>query len=138
MLSYACGDDNKSSILKQILDHTQGLDVNAVLALGGTLLHEAATQGWTRIVSSLLSRQADPTVRRQADVWMPIHCAAANGHLRVAIALLDTGCDAEAKDHLGLTPELTAYENGHLDVAAAIESYANNQGTFSGSLFGCP
>lgn len=89
-------------------------------------------------VSSLLSRQADPTVRWQADEWMPIHCAAANGHLRVAIALLDTGCGAEAKDHLGLTPELAAYENGHLDVAAAIESYANNQGTFSGSLLGCP
>ena len=129
VLHYACHlYGNMSSVFEHILAYTGEVDINARDLYGWTVLHCAASFGWTYEVSLLLSKKADMSIRESREGAMPIHIAAAYGHLGVVLELLDHGCDKEAKNKFGLTPGLIAYKSGHFNIAAKLESYNKGVG----------
>lgn len=53
----------------------------------------------------------------------PLHVAAAEGHMRVCILLIESGADVSAKDRWGNTPFSDAREGRHIDVQQLLESH---------------
>ena len=77
------------------------------------------------LVRLLLEHGGDPNARRK-DGTTPLHAAAWRGLERVVQELLDAGADrslaAEAGSHTGETPADTALSQGHLVLAARLDS----------------
>ncbi|CAM9511703.1 unnamed protein product [Choristocarpus tenellus] len=81
-----------------------------------TLLHTASRQGYTELVSLLLSHGAIAgayTLRRLT----PLHLAAYRGHLEVARLLVEAWAPVDDRDMAGSTPLHLATIKGHGDVA---------------------
>ena len=66
-----------------------------------TLLHAAAHHGQIDVVDDLLARGMSPNVRESGDNTLPVHWAAAAGHLDVVRRLADAGSDliGDGDDH---------------------------------------
>jgi len=82
--------------------------------------------GWQRLLPAKVdSKRNDDRVRRfrlnltseDMDGRTLLFYAAQNGHLEVALLLLDKGADVNAADRDGWTPLYPASSNGHLEVA---------------------
>src|SRR5205814_5284305 len=52
--------------------------------------------------------------------YTPLHHAAENGHKDIVMALLASGAEAKAQNHVGNTPLHRAASNGHKDIVTAL------------------
>lgn len=108
-------------------DHTSSLlallkaqaEVDAVDAVGATMLHYAAGNGSPQAVRALLNRRADCNVRNTGK-RTPLHEAASCGDDKVVKMLISSGADPHAKDQLGQTPLSTALKGRKEKVALAV------------------
>ena len=88
------------------------------------------TNGWTPLDAAIHAQQreairlflSNSNVPPRADraVALPIHQAAASGHLEALIPLAEATNTLEARDELGMTPLQEAVEHGHLAAAALL------------------
>ena len=84
---------------------------------GWTLLHCAATWGWTDIVELLITKYNCNVNSVNNYNWTPVHRASLNGQLNVIKSLCNTGkCDLFIKTEDGETPLDIAREYGHHDI----------------------
>lgn len=88
--------------------------------MGRTALYMAAGRGHVSFVELLLSRGADPSMRR-AGGRTPLGIAAYNGHTEVVRLLLrHPGCDLDGRDEQGCTPLWQAARNGRTQVCCVV------------------
>lgn len=91
--------------------------------MGRTALYMAAGRGHVSFVELLLSRGADPSLRR-AGGRTPLGIAAYNGHTEVVRLLLrHPGCDLDGRDEQGCTPLWQAARNGRTQVCCVLLIY---------------
>uniref|UniRef100_A0A8C8VPM5 Ankyrin 1 n=1 Tax=Pelusios castaneus TaxID=367368 RepID=A0A8C8VPM5_9SAUR len=99
-------------------------------------LHIAARNDDTRTAAVLLQNDPNadvlskvPTssarhgISRTPDELTPLHCAARNGHMRIAEILLDHGAPIQAKTKNGLSPIHMAAQGDHLDCVKLLLQY---------------
>uniref|UniRef100_A0A0G4HGD8 Uncharacterized protein n=1 Tax=Chromera velia CCMP2878 TaxID=1169474 RepID=A0A0G4HGD8_9ALVE len=84
-----------------------------------TLLHIAAANGHTSVVTVLLAAGADMEEKEEGR-WTPLHWAAFRGHVGVASALVAAGAEVEAIDDRQFTPLHLAAQKGNVQVASAL------------------
>ena len=72
-------------------------------------------------VRLLLEHGFDPDCEDPSTGTRPLHVASRAGNVHIVHALLDAGCDKEARDHAGLTAWMTATFHGHTDVAVILK-----------------
>jgi ankyrin repeat protein len=70
--------------------HSQGLDRNATGGVNDGALHAAARNGHRGVVKFLVEQRAEVNVKK-TDGWAPLHLAAQDGHLDVAVSQTLTG-----------------------------------------------
>ena len=88
---------------------------------GRTLLHHAASRGWTDIVELLITKYKCDVNCGNVYNWTPVHYASDNGHLDVIKCLYNTGkCDLFIKNNWGETPLDRAHQFGHHEVVEFI------------------
>ncbi|XP_017587682.1 PREDICTED: ankyrin-1 isoform X7 [Corvus brachyrhynchos] len=75
------------------------------------------------MVRLLLDRGAQIETRTK-DELTPLHCAARNGHVRIAEILLDHGAPIQAKTKNGLSPIHMAAQGDHLDCVRLLLQYS--------------
>ncbi len=93
----------------------QGADVMAADLDGGTLLHQAASEGHTAVVELLLAKGAD-VMAAGLDGGTPLHQAASKGHTAVVELLIAKGADVNAWKADAGTPLHQAASEGHIAV----------------------
>ena len=92
-------------------------------ALGETVLHRAARQGYRDVVQSCLqSPNCDVNVRDNAG-YTPLHECVTKGHLEIVRLLLMHGADPEASAAGGIKPIHDAVECDHIEVTRLLLSY---------------
>jgi len=99
-----------------------------------SLLHIAASEGHRELVELLLGRGLDANVRERGDNTVPMHWAAAGGHLEVVRRLADAGGDVigEGDDHgLGIIGWASCWGNRHRHVADFLVSRGARHTIFS-------
>jgi ankyrin repeat protein len=108
---------------------------------GFTALHLAAFFGGTEAARLLLDHAAQPNVvSRNALQVMPLHSAAAGGHVGVARLLVAAGADVNATQRHGYTPLHAAGQNGDEELtellvgAGADPSARTDDGQTAGDL----
>ena len=92
-----------------------GVPVDRVGSDSMTLLHTAASNGYSDIVKLLLHYGADIEAKGVSNGFTPLHCAALNNRLEVLNLLLKCGAHKEAQASCGRTALHIAVENGFLD-----------------------
>jgi ankyrin repeat protein len=102
--------------LRQLLD--RGVDVNAKVPNGCTLLHFAAERGDLDMARYLLSRGAD--LHARAGIGTPLHVAANEGRPEMVRFLVGRGADVNATRSEGITPLHWACDKGHLETVRAL------------------
>ena len=117
------------SLLEYILVNDLFSDINATSTNGLTALHMASESGHSHNVSQLLSKGAKTNISSKVS---PLHIAAFHGREEALLTLLDHGSDIQARDSLGLTPELCARKNGQAKMALILENHAQEKGMFYG------
>jgi ankyrin repeat protein len=86
-----------------------------------TALHLAAAQGQLQIAKQVLATRRLAVSAKDADGWLPIHCAAAAGHADIVAALLGAGSDCDDAAADGDTPLHKAAIAGHLPVVQLLK-----------------
>ncbi len=86
-----------------------------------TALHLAAAQGQLEIAKQVLATRRLAVSAKDADGWLPIHCAAAAGHADIVAALLGAGSDVDEPAADGDTPLHKAAIAGHLPVVQLLK-----------------
>ncbi|OJH30342.1 Phosphocholine transferase AnkX [Wolbachia endosymbiont of Armadillidium vulgare] len=84
-----------------------------------TLLHIAAFNGHTEVVTTLLENRAKVD-KKGAGGETPLHLAAENGHTEIVKALIGKGAKVDEKDVSGGTPLHLAAKNGHTEVVTTL------------------
>ena len=80
----------------------------------GDNLYEVASLGVSREAAVRLIKQgAIVNEVNPVHGWTPLHVAAANGHPKMVLALIDNGAQIDAQDHDGNTPLHLASGGGH-------------------------
>ncbi|XP_064896820.1 ankyrin-1 isoform X9 [Columba livia] len=121
----------------------RGASVNFTPQNGITPLHIASRRGNIIMVRLLLDRGAQIETRTKTkpkslpfpmlsprtllspqDELTPLHCAARNGHVRIAEILLDHGAAIQAKTKNGLSPIHMAAQGDHLDCVRLLLQYS--------------
>jgi TonB family protein len=112
--------DSLAVQVEQLLE--SGVDPNAEIRSGTTLLMWAAWSGHLEAVELLLARGADPNAKDPTGVTV-LMGAAHKGHAEVVRVLLDNGADVHAKWQLGVTAVRFAARNGHSEVVGVLVDY---------------
>ncbi|KAL7785633.1 ankyrin repeat-containing domain protein [Trichoderma ceciliae] len=86
---------------------------------GWSALRSASTYGHTNILTYLLARGADITIRNSVG-WTCLHSAAHEGHTSAVEALLDHGSDPADAAHMGWTALTLATDKGHHDTVSLL------------------
>jgi ankyrin repeat protein len=94
-------------------------DVQSVCSDGDNLLHRVAFKGNREDVRDLVALGADPNVAGDMGNTA-LHYAAMNGHLLVALALLDSGARLRPTNELGQTPADCAGLGKHFQLEAVL------------------
>lgn len=89
------GDVSK---LQEILESSEGLNVNSTRWSGFTLLHRAAGLGMTDICIILVRNGADVKLRSTRGWHTPLHLALANGYVETAMVLVELGANPWTKN----------------------------------------
>ena len=122
----------------------RGMDVNTADPNGTTLAMHAARSGNVKLLDYLLSHRANKLIKNNygdtaialaaleghleciqllvkagtdtnpTDSWTPLNYAAFNGHLDIAVFLLEHGAQVDARAPNGMTSLMLAARNGHL------------------------
>ncbi|KAI1307247.1 BCL-6 corepressor [Halotydeus destructor] len=108
-------------------------------ALGETLLHRAARQGYHDVVMSCLGNNngglvgGDINVRDNAG-YTPLHECCMRGHLEIARCLLEHGANVNVSAAGGIRPLHDAVESDHVQVARLLLAYGADPtiATYSG------
>lgn len=74
----------------------QGADPNSTTEFDTTPLHDAAQEGYSNAITTLVNIGADPNVKAKNGAT-PLHHATFNGHTEAVTALLDAGADPSIK-----------------------------------------
>lgn len=107
--------------LRDLLNATPDLDLDAVDDLGCTALLLAAGEGHLGVVNVLLD--ADASVSRPAlDGETPLHAAARQGHDRIVERLVRAGANVNARDADSSTPLHAAAWNANADTVERLIS----------------
>lgn len=93
-----------------------GMALDVIERNGNTPLHNAAAAGAVESVQFLLSRGLHQLHRRNRRLEVPVHLAAANGHILAVRALCEAQASMTSKDAWGETPLSTACAEGHQEV----------------------
>ncbi|KAL4229512.1 hypothetical protein ACF0H5_012552 [Mactra antiquata] len=97
------------------------VDVNLKIRGGDTAIHNAAREGWTKIVRLLTKRGA--TFDRPDDVGdTPLLLAAKYGHANIVKELLSIGADTNHKNHEGFDVWYFAIENEDTEILQLLAS----------------
>ena len=105
-----------------------GVPVDGVGSDKMTLLHTAASKGYTDIVKLLLHYGADIESKERGTGFTPLHCAALNSRLEVLDLLLSCGANKEAQASCGSTALHSAAEKGFFDgVKLLLENKADTE-----------
>ncbi|KAL8915758.1 MAG: hypothetical protein Q9172_006692 [Xanthocarpia lactea] len=116
----------RSDVLEYLLDEKVVLDINAVTDGSATALFIAAWLTGREVVSTLLSRGADPIIKFH-DGQLPIHIATRLGRTDVIGVFLEYGCDVEVLFD-GIDCELLAIKHGHKTAAKMFREYKVQRG----------
>ncbi len=104
-INYASRLNSNPAVIQALL---KGRDVNGKSASGETPLMNAAQNKNLRVVTFLLSRNADVNAR-DGEGRTALHFAAAtNANEKVVAALLDAGSDVNCRTNSGMTPLMEA------------------------------
>ena len=74
---------------------------------GYTPVHEAVSNGHSKVLELLLQHKGDPNCRANSG-YTPLHLAASSGHVDCVRVLLDNNADISSTDEYGKTPLQTA------------------------------
>ena len=89
--------------------------------LGYTPLHEAVSNGHSKVLELLLKHNGDVNCRANSG-YTPLHIAAASGHVNCVRVLLDNNADISNIDECGKTPIQTAELNSKHVVVKVLKS----------------
>jgi ankyrin repeat protein len=78
-------------------------------------------------VQLLLEHGFDPNLEDLSTGLRPLHIASRAGNLQIVQALLDGGCNKEARDRFGVTAWATATLHGRADVAELLQATTKSQ-----------
>jgi hypothetical protein len=108
---------NLSKVTRNCI-HLQPIMMNVKLGeRGRTQLHYCAENGLTTSVKRLLSiRNINVNVKDDWNGSTPLYDAEANGHVEIALLLLQNGAEVNAKDRWDRTPLYYAAFHGHVDI----------------------
>ena len=112
------------NIAQFLLDHDAVGDTTGYMEQTG--LYIASSRGYANVVRSLIDRGAD--VNAECEYWggddlvqwTPLHIAIYEGHPDIALLLLKSGADPEARSSQNQTPLCVASFCGHADVARSL------------------
>ena len=114
---------NSARMVRVLLEHGVGVDVNAKDDTGRTPLLWAACKGYAEVVEVLLEHGVVVDANTKGDRGMtPLLWAASRGNARMVSALLahGVGVDVNAKDGGGWTPLLWAASKGYAEVVGVL------------------
>ncbi|XP_053202316.1 homeobox protein 5-like [Panonychus citri] len=95
-------------------------------ALGETVLHRAARQGYTHIVRHCLTTGTYDINARDNAGYTPLHECCSRGHLEIARALLENGADVDSSATGGVRPFHDAVESDHIETVRLLLSYGSD------------
>ena len=87
---------------------------------GLTVLQEAASHGYTRLVAALINAGASLNIKNTQSGHTALHIATINGHSPVVSVLVRAGAKVNTRNRFGYTPLHDAASRGHYEVAAAL------------------
>lgn len=120
--------DEESHVLEFLIDENLVTDIDIVTPNSDTPLHIAAWQSRPLNVSSLLSRNANATIKNGGSSETPLHLASRLRHETVVCAFLWYNCDTNVLDGGGLDCETLAEKYGHRGVEMILRKYREAQG----------
>ena len=123
------GDEaSRTSVVRQLLDPTLGVDVERRSPAGRTPLVLAAVSGQSGIVSLLLEHDASINAATSSGGITPVFAAAAGGHHDIITQLADHGGDMNRADHRKLTPLHIAAIRRHSRVVSLLLGSVDSAG----------
>ncbi|KAL8838838.1 MAG: hypothetical protein Q9170_001960 [Blastenia crenularia] len=115
-------------ILEYFIDEGLVSDIDMTTQDSDTALSLATWFKRSRNIASLLSRNADPTIRSARDGECPIHLATRLGYKTIVSSILQYQCDTAIRNASGLSCELIALKYGHQDIVDMLRKYSEGQG----------
>ena len=103
--------------------HILDINVPSVGTAGYSSLHLAALGGRPSTVKLLTGYGADLDPKSRSDEQTPLHLAARYGHAGTVTVLLEASCAPNPVDSNGMTPELLAIENEHIEVKKILSEH---------------
>lgn len=126
---HIAASHGESHLLEFLIDENLVTDIDiATPPISGTALHIAAWQSRPLNVSSLLSRNANATIKTGRSPQTPLHLASRLGHEAVVRVFLDYNCDINVLDSGGLDCETLAKKYDHRGVEMILREYRETQG----------
>ncbi|KAF8242326.1 ankyrin [Wilcoxina mikolae CBS 423.85] len=119
MAVHSYGPDQENSAkVEAVIRHGAAIASSAE-GDGFTALHYSALNGSLKVMESII--QCHPDGRAAIHIpdengEVPMHCAAASGHLRITRLLVEEGANINAVDNVGRTPVCRAISSGAQDV----------------------
>lgn len=98
----------------------QGLGHQFTGKRGENLLHLAAEQGLSPLISGLVSLGVDINAQEDTRGWTPLTIACIQGHEDTVLSILQAGADASIRDHQGWLAKDHATYRGHTRIVNSI------------------
>ena len=125
---HIAATNKESHTLKFLIDENLVTDIDIVTTNSDTSLHIAAWQSRPRNVSSLLSRNANATIKAGKLSETPLHLASRLGHEAVVRVFLKYNSDINVLDVGGLDCETLAKKYRRRGVEMILKKYREAQG----------